>query len=647
MTELTAEMIVDLAAPGDIALSPDGRWVAYTLSPFSKREEHRQSAVWLAATDGAQPPRPLTAGAAEDRLPRWAPDSRRIAFLSDRAQRGTQQLYCIAVDGGEARPLTPPDNKRPVQTFAWSPDGQSVAFTSADKPSEDDERREKERDDAEVYGERAPWARLRLVRVETGEVTTLFSPAAHVADFAWSPDGQSVACLVRRTPDLDSIQREVEYQTVRVADGTAQRVCRLNQLLTRPVWSDDGGHLLFVAPASGTGQGSHAVWTVPAGGGEARRLALGETSCAGDLKKGADGQGLVVSVVEGLGGRVAWLDPQSGGLDTIYATAAAHPLSDLSGWSAARLTDGTTVLAAAVTTSVRPAEVWTGRALGEPVRLTQRTQHQAALDGVRWGVQEPFTWRAPDGWELDGVLIRPPDAPPGPLPLVTLVHGGPYSRYGLGMHLSWGDWGQWLATAGYAVLMPNYRGGMGHGDRFASAARGGVGEGDFPDILSAVDAAIERGIADPDRLAIGGWSQGGFMTAWAVTHTQRFKAGIMGAGVSDWGMMVMTSDVPDFERELGGAAPWDALATQRHLHLSPVTFARQAATPLLILHGKHDARVPVSQATGFHRALREVGCPSELVVYPREPHGIGERAHQLDVLRRVRAWLDRWLKPSD
>ncbi|MCW5882321.1 MAG: S9 family peptidase, partial [Anaerolineae bacterium] len=422
---------------------------------------------------------------------------------------------------------------------------------------------------------------------------------------------------------------------------------RFNQWLRPPVWSDDGNHLLFIAPASGTGQGSHAVWTVPRAGGEAQQLALGETSCAGELKKGAHGQGVVVSIAEGLGWRLAWLNPQTGALDKVYSTVDADTLCDLGGWSATRLADGTMVLAAAVATSVRPGEVWAGRAApGEALRLTRITNHQTAFDEVRWGVQEPFTWRALDGWELDGVLIRPPDAPSGPLPLVALVHGGPYGRYGLGLHLSWGNWGQWLATAGYAVLMPNYRGGMGHGDRFASAARGGVGEGDFSDILSAIDAAIERGIADPDRLAIGGWSQGGFMTAWAVTQTGRFKAGIMGAGVSDWGMMVMTSDVPDFERELGGAAPWDGLANQRHLQLSPITFARRATTPLLILHGKNDARVPVSQAIGFHRALREAGCPSELVVYPREPHGIGERAHQLDVLHRVRTWVDRWLKDA-
>ncbi|HEY8291350.1 MAG TPA: prolyl oligopeptidase family serine peptidase, partial [Thermomicrobiales bacterium] len=166
----------------------------------------------------------------------------------------------------------------------------------------------------------------------------------------------------------------------------------------------------------------------------------------------------------------------------------------------------------------------------------------------------------------------------------------------------------------------------------------------YRDIMAAVDAAIARGIANPERLGIGGWSQGGFMTAWAVTQTDRFKAGVMGAGVSDWNMMTMTSDMPTFEAALGGDRPWDGPGPHNAARLSPISYAKNATTPLLILHGKNDARVPVTQAIGFARALREQEVPVQFVTYPREPHGVRERAHQRDILRRVRAWYDRWLK---
>src|SRR5947209_4299448 len=190
------------------------------------------------------------------------------------------------------------------------------------------------------------------------------------------------------------------------------------------------------------------------------------------------------------------------------------------------------------------------------------------------------------------------------------------------------------------------RGGYGHGESFAAAARGDVGGADWLDVLSAIDAAVEQGIADPDRLGIGGWSQGGFMTAWAVTQTDRFKAGIAGAGPTEWGWMAATSDMGTFEAELGGSTLWDGPGPYRHSVISPLSYARQVSTPLLILHGEKDARMPVSQATSFHRALREIGAPVEMVIYPREPHGIEERNHQLDLLRRVRAWYARYIRTS-
>ncbi len=170
---------------------------------------------------------------------------------------------------------------------------------------------------------------------------------------------------------------------------------------------------------------------------------------------------------------------------------------------------------------------------------------------------------------------------------------------------------------------------------------------DWADILAGLDRLVEEGVADPDRLAIGGWSQGGFMSAWAVTQTDRFKAAVMGAGVSDWGMMVAESDLPTFEASLGGSTGWEGPGPHPHDALSPVSFAARARTPVLILHGSEDERVPVSQGRFFARALRAAGTTVELVVYPREPHRIGERNHLLDLLRRWREWLARWVSEPD
>jgi dipeptidyl aminopeptidase/acylaminoacyl peptidase len=646
MTELTAEMIADLTMPQDLQISPDGKQIVYTLRSFSKKEEYASSSLWMATTDGSRPARQFTSDEAGNTHPRWSPDGGQIAFLADRAKRGTAQLYVIAVDGGEARALTPTDNKMAIQHFAWSPGGGQIAFTSADEPTEEEERREKERDDARVYGERRPYARLRLLSLATHEITTLVSGERHIADVGWHPDGTELAYVVWQTPELESLAHEMVIEHVSLAGEEPRVICRFAGGVSALTWAADGQCLLFVGSVSGKNQASHAVYMVPVQGGEPRRLVFGETNCAADLRPLQQEEQIAACFWEGLETKLCTLNTATGATSIIFPPDGQYIAADYATWDV-RFIDDHVVLAITQCSDHELWNVWAGCSeSGIEIPALQRvSSHQERFAGLIFGDQEVFQWTAPDGLELDGILVRPPDASMDqPLPTIVLVHGGPYGRWGRGCHLSWGDWSQWLALAGYAVLMPNPRGGLGHGEQFAAAARGDVGGADYGDVIAAVDAAVERGVADSDRLGIGGWSQGGFMTAWAVTQTDRFKAGIMGAGVSDWGMMVMTSDLPDFERELGGSAPWEGLGPHQHAKLSPISFAHQVKTPVLILHGENDARVPLSQAVGFHRALREHQVPTEFVIYPREPHSISERAHQIDLLRRVRSWYDRWLR---
>jgi len=647
MAELTAEIIVDLQAPEDLQLAPDGQQVAYTLAVYSKKAEHATSSLWIASTSVERSARQFTQADAEDTHPRWSPDSKQLAFLSDRARRGTSQLYTIDASGGEARALTSTEQKRGVQDFAWSPAGGQIAFTSADEPADEDEQREKDRDDAQVYGEKWPFARLRLLSLASKEVATLVSRELHVAEMAWHPQGTELAYIARRTPDLESLGQEVVIERIAIAGGKPQTVCRFPLAVSGLLWSQDGETLYFLSSTSRKDQSSQVLYAVAAQGGEPQRVIGGETNCIATVRLLQPGPHLAVMVAEGLGSHLCQVHPENGETATLLPQIDGEQGVSYASWDVKRGEDHIITLAVVRSSGEQCWEVWAGKVDSQTaaVELLQVSEHQEQLAGIRFGKQEPFYWTASDGFALDGLLIRPPEAVQGqPLPTVVLVHGGPYGRWEYDLHLHALDWGQWLALAGYAVLMPNPRGGAGHGEQFAAVARGGVGETDYQDVMAAVDAAIERGIADPEKLGIGGWSQGGFMSAWAVTQTRRFKAAIMGAGVSDWGMMVMTGDVPGFEQELGESAPWDGEEQRRHLELSPITFAKQVKTPVLLLHGEKDARVPLSQATGFHRALRSQGVPSVFVTYPREPHSVFERAHQVDILQRVRRWYDRWLR---
>jgi dipeptidyl aminopeptidase/acylaminoacyl peptidase len=302
------------------------------------------------------------------------------------------------------------------------------------------------------------------------------------------------------------------------------------------------------------------------------------------------------------------------------------------------LTAGKHVVAAVVGRTYEPKDVYAGT-LGEPLPRISDTSPE--LRTVRWGRQERLSYQASDGLALDGLVILP--AGEGPFPLVTLVHGGPYDRYADQLHLGWYPSGQWLATAGYAVFLPNPRGGKGHGHEFAACVAGAVGCEEWTDILTGIDLLVADGVADPDRLGIGGWSHGGFMAAWAVGRTDRFKASLMGAGISDWGMLAATGEEGPGEAALGGSTGWEGTGPHRHDELSPISYASRIRTPVLIAHGECDTNVPLSQAEFFHRALQRFGVEHRFVVYPRENHWILERDHQIDLLRRTRAWFDRWL----
>jgi len=620
VTELTAELLVDRLDPREPVVSPDGRLVAFSVRPVGRREEHARSAIWLARADEERSARRFTSGEAEDKSPRFAPDGSALFFLSDRAERGVVQLHRIRLDGGEAEALT--EGKPGVATFAPLADGARVALLSADRPSEEDERRQEERDDPNVFGDWKP-QRLRVLELETKAVRTLAAPGErHVRGVAPAPKGSLAAVVLWNTPELDNIALAAELAVVDLDADTIVTRWPLVAGEASVAWLGPR-ELCVNAPIDGGGQTGYGVFVA---GLDEPELRLVTDELAGDpLALAVDGAPLF-AVAEGLDCYLARLD--AGELRPL----GRHPGSIFQ-LGASR--DGGVV---ATCLYHHVPDVWAGPPDGELRRLSDLAPE---LAGVAWGAQERLAWRAPDGLALDGLLVLPPgrSRADGPFPLVLMLHGGPYGRFGDDVQLHWALPGQWLATAGYAVFCANPRGGYGHGVEFARSVRGAVGLADWPDVEAGLERLIDEGVADPDRLALGGWSQGGYMTAWGITQTTRFRAAVMGAGVSDWGMMVAESDVPTFEASLGGSTGWEGPGPHRHDELSPISYAGRATTPTLIVHGEEDERVPVSQARFFAQALRGHGVEVELVTYPREPHGLGERLHQLDLLRRWRELL--------
>jgi dipeptidyl aminopeptidase/acylaminoacyl peptidase len=628
---LTAELIVDGARPREPVVSPDGRWVAYVLAPVGRRGESRLSALWIAAANGTSPARQLTAGTAADSGPRWAPDSASLFFLSDRT--GSAQLHRIRVDGGEAEALT--DWRGDIYDVCPLADGR-VAVVAANEPTEEDERRRAERDDAIVWSRQSGRGRLRLLDTVTRELRAVGDLGGrHVVELAQRPDGGPVAVVSWASPEIDPGAITNELHLVDPDTGVVHDLGRVAGFARSPAWwaADGTWHLAYLAEPDPFG--GFAVYdTVPGASASPRDLTKGMDVCPTELAQVADGPPLAV-FARGLDTEIRRLDP--GPMRFRCLSARAGLIRSL---TASRSGEVVAVLA---TTAYEPADVHAG-APGGPLSRISDTRPE--LRGIEWGAQERLSYQASDGLALDGLLILPAgrSRADGPFPLVTLVHGGPDDRYADQFMLGPHSPGQWLATAGYAVFLPNPRGGTGHGREFSAAVVGAVGGDEWSDITAGIDMLVAAGVADPDRLGIAGDSHGGFMAAWAVGQTDRFKAALMVAGICDWGMLAATSEYGSMDGVLAGSLGWEGTGPHPHDRVSPVSFASKVRTPVLIVHGEDDANVPLSQAIYFHRALSRYGAEHELVVYPREKHGLAERNHQRDLLLRTRTWFDRWLR---
>lgn len=624
--------MADLRMPSDPQMSPDGHWIAVTVAPTSKRDEHPVSALWLASSDGSEPARQITSGLAQDTHPRWSPDGRSIVFLSDRKKRGTKQVHHLLLEGGEALGVT--DVPGGVSNLCWlAGEGRRVAYLALDSRDKDDEeRRKNERDDANVFGEFWPYARVVAVDLDSQDERRFDTGERHIASLSPSPDGRKLAITLWDTPEIDHIMATSELAVLNLDSGDLQLCGGSSFNADSITWSQDGESLYFFGRGGKTAVSSYQLWTFKIGGDTARTCVTeGFRACVTRLTRAVDCADILTLVAEGTESAIYRLRPSDGSF-----TKLAHFAGELGGLSASA--DGQTI-ATLGTTANRPPDVYAGSPQGD---LTRVTDFHTVLDSIEFGDQEIVTWERA-GYTLDGILTWPPgkSRADGPLPTILSIHGGPYGRWANGFITR--PFGRWLAAQGYLVFLPNPRGGAGHGQAFAESVLHSVGNDDYLDIMAGVDMLVEQRLADSGRMGCGGWSQGGFMTAWIVGHTDRFKAAVMGAGVSDWGMMIASSDVPTYEALMGGGNPYESAGPHSFDKQSPISYVHNAKTPTLIVHGENDERVPVSQGTFFHRGLRAYGVPSELVTYPREPHGFQERNHQMDLLRRVAAWYSRWI----
>lgn len=632
---LSFEQIVGWQRPGDPQISPDGALIAFALKPVSNDEEHPRGAIWIVPFAGDEA-RQLTTGLGLDDSPRWSPDGSRLAFLSDRAERGKQSVYVMPLAGGEAQRVF--DQQGELADLTWSPDGSLLAVLFTEPETEEEKKRKDEREDAHVWDADFKYRRLWVIDASTNEAKLVSPERRQVHRYCWSPDSSRLAINTTSTPRIDDVYYETDVSIVSRDGADQTKVFSPRGVTGNLSWSADGSSLAYVGPAGRVIHGDY-VYKIPVAGGEPECLTQEYEGSVDFLASNANGDLFFVGV-EGLNMAVYRLDW------TGKRTRLTPP--DFGGKLSPPVTvsrDGAR-LALVREDATHAPNVWACDLHDiSLVKLTQRTHFTAELEGAKLGEAEIVRWTSDPGVEVEGLLIKPHGYEPGrSYPLVVQVHGGPTWAWSNQFAVNWHDWGQALASRGYAVLMPNPRGSTGRGPEFSNAIFGDVGGGEFRDMMAGVDAMIARGIADPDGLGIGGWSWGGYMTAWTVTQTNRFKAAVMGAGlpnmISDNGL----GDIPSANLSYFETTPYHD--PEPYFERSAIRHIRNVTTPTLILHGEADERVNPAQGREMYIALRTLGVETQFVTYPREEHSIKERKHQLDLISRVVAWYDRFLQPE-
>ena len=617
----------------DPQISPGGKWVAFVVTEHDAKENAYQSDIWLVSTTAGEPFQ-FTRHPKNDRAPQFSPDGTRLAFISEREDK--PQVYLADVRGGEPWRLT--ELKAGVSGFAWSLDGTWMALLASDPPSEDEEKRTKAKDDERVVDQDFKMTHLHRIEVGTRETKRLTEGAFTLSDAHISPDGSEIVAVRRPTPKADD--GSAADIVIVPSSGGAPRVLFENTGVDNsPRFSPDGQSIAFISrdgklPRTGT----DAIVTIPRAGGAITRLTPVDIA-PNTFVWSRDGASILFTATLGVEGRLYSVSSKGGPLRDLVKgpfTVSAPTLS-AGAPSLTYLRQDPRTPNNVYLQNVDPTTV-TAATVQAPRRLSNLNPSVAEF---ALSVTEVVRWKAPDGREIEGLLHRPEGSQGRKLPLIVQPHGGPSGAYTLTFPSSMNNYHHILTGRGYAVLQPNFRGSTGYGDAFQRLNVNDWGKGDFQDIMSGVDALVARGIADTDRMALHGWSYGGYMCAWSITQTTRFKAASCGAALTNLFSMYGTNDIPSTLDDYFGGAPYGS-NTENYWRASAMAHLTNVKTPTLILHGQADDRVPPSQGQELYLGLRKLGIPTEMVTYPREPHGFREPNHQIDKMEREIAWFEKW-----
>lgn len=638
---------------GDPQISPDGQSIAYTVSTIDAKEDKSNTHIWLVAYDGTND-RQITFSNDSENAPRWSPDGKYLAFTSSRSSgkqgvRGSQ-VWLLDRNGGEAFQLT--ELKGRLQGYEWSPDSKRLALVIGDpdpdapdptatpapgtppkppKPIVIDRYRYKQ--DVQGYLLTGRHTYIYLFDIATKKLERLTKSKWDESSPSWSPDGTRLAFMSNHADDPDR-DPAAQLYVVDAKPGSTEKLLtteanRANR--ARPEWSRDGKSIVFLEADEkkyGAYSMDHLVFVPADGSAPPSRVKAVEDLDRGvsGVRNSSDGQSLIALVT----------DNRSVYPISVTGNAVKRLLDPPVVLSNLSLAGGRTVLLCS--DDKRPTELcaWESKTLR---RLTH--QNDALMNELQIGATEDVSFKSKDGTEVHGLLTYPIGYAKGTkVPLLLRIHGGPNAQDQHSFALE----RQVFAASGYAVLAVNYRGSSGRGQKFSRAIFADWGNYEVQDLLAGVDHVVAMGVADPDRLGVGGWSYGGILTNYLIATDTRFKGATSGAGVAFTVAFYGTDQyIIQYDNEIG--PPWNPKAWETYVRISyPFLHADRIKTPTLFLGGERDFNVPVQGSQQMYQALRSLGVETQLVIYPNEFHGIQRPSYVRDRYERYLGWYEKYVK---
>ncbi len=624
----TIDQSLEMRTPANPQISPDGRWVAYELSKTNWEENAFETEIWLASVATPHHPLQLTSGKKSSTSARWSPDGSQLAFLSDR--EGKKQIYLIAPGGGESRQLS--KSETAVVALRWSPDGKTMAYTASDAETKEEKARREKYGDFEEVKAQPKMNHLWLLPLD-GKATQLTTGQDFsVTTFAWSPDSRKIAFSAAADPGPGS-SGTADLFVADISTRAASRLLKTKGPHRNPVWSPDGRQIAFET-ANGAAFYmfmNSRIAIVPAAGG-APRVVTATLDEDPQLLAWTE-RGLFIEAREKTASYLYRVETSSG---EVARLGAADGLA-ATGFSLTP--NGASVAFIRAPKGTLPEVFSSATETFAPAALTTLGEQ---THGITLATREVVSWKSQDGATIEGILMKPADFDPAKkYPLLVIIHGGPT---GVDQPVSRPDRtypSEIFVAKGALILRPNYRGSAGYGEKMRSLNVRNLGVGDAWDVMSGVDALIAKGFVDPNRLGCMGWSQGGYISAFLTTNTDRFKAISVGAGISDWATYYVNTDITPFTRQYLKATPWED--PEIYKKTSPISTINNAKTPTLIQHGELDKRVPIPNGYELRQGLEDRNVPVKMMVYKGFGHAIDKPKQQRAVMEHNLEWFRKYI----